>query len=129
MTQEAAVYPFATPDGKSIPIEVARVLNFKQLAFSNGISSTLKTLPSGSKLFVVLATQDCLFRFGTTVPNPPVDDTEYSEMVLLPGNVFTLLTTELTQFSVRGLSAGGTFFIWSIEKWSYLTIEALAARR
>lgn len=129
MTQEAGVYPFSTADGKAIPVDIARVLNYKQLAFSNGVSTTLKNLPSGSKLFVILASADCFVRFGTAVPNPPVDDTEYSEMQLLPANVFTLVTTELTQFGVRGVSSAGNFYIWSIEKWAYLTLEALAGRR
>lgn len=129
MTQEAGVYPFSTADGKSIPVEVARVLNFKQQAFATGVSTALKDLPLGSKLFVFYSTEDCLLRFGTTVPNPPADDTSYSEMMILPKQVFTLLTTESTQFGTRGISANGNIYVWTIEKWSYLTLEALTGRR
>lgn len=124
-----ALYPFSTPDGKSIPFEVITPIAAKFLDFLSNTSSTLKDLPVGSPIYILFATADCWVRFGSTIPNPPVEDTNYDELFFIPAGSFINAYTEKTQFSVRGFNAAGVLVIQGVQKWTFLTLDSIASRR
>lgn len=121
------VYPFATQDGKAIPLDIIRPAGLIQLAFNN--SSVVNfTLADTYTEGVILATTACVVRQGSTIPSI-VDGTFYQDMFLVYTD--TLITVSLLPgpIYVKGLTGSGTLYLQLIEKWAGLALPKQFIRK
>lgn len=121
------VYPFATQDGKPIPLDIIRPAGLIQISFNNS-SSVNFTLTDTYTEGIVLATSACLVRQGTDIPSM-VDGTFYQDMFLVYTD--TLITVSLLSGTiyVKGLSGSGTLYLQLIEKWAGLALPKQFIRK
>lgn len=121
------VYPFATQDGKAIPLDIIRPAGLIQLAFNN--SSVVNfTLTDTYTEGIILATSACIIRQGSTIPSI-VDGTFYQDMFLVYTD--TLITVSLLPgiIYVKGLTGSGTLYLQLIEKWAGLALPKQFIRK
>lgn len=121
------VYPFATQDGKPIPLDIIRPAGLIQIAFNNS-SSVNFTLTNTYTEGIILATSACLVRQGTDIPSI-IDGTFYQDMFLVYTD--TLITVSLLPGTiyVKGLSGSGTLYLQLIEKWAGLALPKQFIRK
>lgn len=128
MTTPAGIYPFATQDGKAIPLDIIKPEGILLQTFGVGSSSSF-TLPEGSLVGTFTATSACLVRFGTDLPGSLAADTLYAETLLIPAE--TTVTCALTAglVYVIGLVEEGTIYVQLIKKWAGLALDRQYLRK
>lgn len=127
MTTPAGVYPFATQDGKAIPLDIIKPISIITKTFVSGSDSSL-VIPSGAVVGTITATKDCILRFGFAVGSL-VDGAELSDSVFLPENATITLALTVGTAYVRGIANSGSIYIQLIEKWAGLALNAQYQRK
>lgn len=120
-------YPFATQDGKAIPLDILRPSNFMYL--DTIITSAAFTLPAGSKVATFLASENCLLRFDAAVP-AIVSGTPITDCLFLPKNVIVISSVLSEKIHARTIAASSaSIFIQCIEKWAGLAMDSQYRRK
>jgi len=121
------VYPFATQDGKPIPLDIIRPAGLIKIDFGN-ISNVNFTLADTYTEGIILATAACIVRQGSTIPSI-ADGTFYQDMFLVYTN--TLITVSLLAgpIYVKGLTDSGTLYLQLVEKWAGLALPKQYIRK
>jgi hypothetical protein len=121
------VYPFATQDGKAIPLDIINPKGVIPVAFTQVVKAFV--IPDGYEVGALYSTEDSLVRFGNTIPNALVDGTLYDNAVIVPSKA--MVTSGITPGNVyvKGLSASGVLYIQLIEKWAGLGLQMQYGRK
>lgn len=115
------VYPFATQDGKAIPLDIIKPAGLILQAFTPlAVASFI--IPAGYKVGTMLASKACIVRFGQTIP-ALVDGTFYEDMLLIPNDTIITVSFDPTTLYVEGLTESGTFYLQLIERWAGLALD------
>lgn len=125
----AQLYPLSTRDGESIPLEVMGPagLIVRSITLSGVVDFTL---PASFVIGSLYSEVGCILQFAQTIPNPPVNGTEYSDAVFVPPQ--TLITSTLTPGPCRLISLGvsaGTLYIQNVQKWAALALSQQLTRK
>ncbi len=128
MSTPSGVYPFATPDGQAIPLDIIKGTAAIVLPFTRGVISTC-TLPEYAVVGVLLSKKACLIQFGggplTTLPG---DGDVVTNGVIVPDNGILTVALEPGQLHVMGLENTGVLYIQLIEQWAAIGLRTQFAR-
>lgn len=121
------VYPFATQDGKPVPLDIIRPAGLIKIDFINSAVANF-ILPDTYTEGIILATSACLVRQGSTIPSI-VNGTFYQDMFLVYTD--TLITVSLLPGTiyVKGLTDSGTLYLQLIERWAGLGLPKQYIRK
>lgn len=126
-TPPVGIYPFATQDGKAIPLDIIKPKGIIFQSFTAGASAQI-TIPADATVGVIFSDKACAIGFGVDVP-ALVANTYYPTTALIPvGSIVTLALTPGTAY-VRGLTDSGNIWIQLIEKWAGLALNTQYGRK
>lgn len=121
------LYPFATEDGQSIPLECLRPQGLTIKSLTENSSSF--TLPEDSETVLFYSTKDCLIRFGAASASPADGVYEANSLFLPKGHSMSVLIPD-NEIHAKLLAVGtGTLFVQTLVKWAGLTISNNYIRR
>lgn len=123
----ADLYPYATADGKSIPLECLRPQGLTIKALTENSSSF--TLPEDSETVLLYCTKDCILRFGAASASPADGVYEANSLFLPKGHSMSVLIPD-NEIHAKLLAVGtGTLFVQTLVKWAGLAIDTNYIRR
>ena len=122
MTAPAGLYPLSTSRGDSIPLDVIKPVALTLLSFSTA-TSTSCTLPAGTEITALFATEDCIVRLSVDFPEPFVNGTFYSDSLFIPAGTVVSCLLSPGLLYVRGLSSSGSIAIQTVQKWAAVGSE------
>ncbi len=82
------LYPFSTQNGSAIPLEIVQPTGFLRLNLTGGTVKESE-IPEGFEYCWVYSSEDdvVLKMGGSVLPDPIVEDTLYSDAVLIPAGI------------------------------------------
>lgn len=121
---EKELYSFSTEDGKAIPLDIIRPLSLIRKTFlAVGVGSF--TIPANWKIASFYSNVGCFIQFAAAViPNPPIDDTEYADVLWVPPNF--VVTATVVVGAARIIPAeqvAGYVVAQQIQKWAGLALK------
>lgn len=120
MSTAAELYPLATQDGKSIPLDVVKPLSLFSALIVEG-TPTVFEVPADYVIAAIYATVDCIVRFSATpLPSGIVTETAYSNAIFVPANILCNLVVTPGAASVLGVAGAGVIYISSVQQWAAL---------
>ena len=122
-------YPFSTRDGDPIPLDVIGAAGLLVKSVS-GVGTTDFVIPDSFVIGSLYSELGCILQMGAqSIPNPPVDATEYTDTIFVPPS--SILTVALTPGAARliPLSAATTLYMQSIRKWAVLALAQQVSRK
>ena len=122
------IYPLATTDGISIPLDVIAPIELWRFALTVNVPSDVETLVSLDCLLAVKSNVDAIFRFGATAAALPNSGDKLADCVYIPGGVILVLQPTSLSFSVMPL-ADGVIWVQVMQKWAALSQNILFERR
>lgn len=129
MTIPRGVYPFATQDGKAIPLDIIKGNAVIVLPFTAGGLSTC-TLPDYAVVGVLISKKGCMVQLGDTpVTGEPIAGDLIPNAVIIPDSGIVTVALEPGQLSVRGLDAAGILYIQLIEQWAAIGLATQYTRK
>ena len=130
MATPEGIYPFATQDGKPIPLDIIKGAAVIVLPFTAGGVSTCG-LPDYAIVGVLLSKQACLVRLGDTpVPTSFSSGEAISDCVYVPDSgIITVSMIPGAQLTVTGITQAGTLYIQLIEQWAALGLTTQYSRK
>lgn len=123
----AQVYPFATQDGKAIPLDIIKSAGLIVKSFS--LTAELLIFPEDKPVGMLIASKACVLRMGQTLPDTLSDAVEYSDTILLPTNMAVICALTAGAWYVKGLTETGTLYVQFIEKWVGLALDRQFIRK
>ena len=124
MTTPIDAYPFATQDGKAIPLDILRPSGLYRLA-----TGSLITLPEGSEVAAIHAIGgSALLGFGGSIPPELVLETYYPQALFVPAEGTVIVRVPDLVVSVSA-SAATTVYVQLIAKWAGLALPAQYAKK
>ena len=127
MSTPSEVYPFATQDGKAIPLDILKPSSLVFYAFTD-VAKTDIVIPTTSQVAIFLASEACLLSFeGSLIAL--TSGIEYTKTLLIPKDVIVASVIQGTFAQIRGLTASGTLYVQLIEKWAGLALDKQFTRK
>lgn len=120
------VYPFATQDGKSIPLDIIRPSGLLFKSFTTTPAEI--TIPEGYPVAAIIADKACLIKFNGSISGF-VENTVYTDLLLVPAETIVIVSILSGIGSVRGITETGTVYIQLIEKWAGLALDKQFIRK
>lgn len=122
-------YPFATKDGKVIPLDIIRPKGLIMQDFSASTGENI-TIPVGSEIAILIATEDCIFfEASATSANPIVSGTYYTKALFVPKGIAVTVTIVAGTAKVLGQGVAGKLSIQVVEKWAGLALDVQYYKR
>jgi hypothetical protein len=121
MATPNTLYPFATQDGKAIPLDIIKSSGLMLRTF--GVSAASFTIPAGVAVAALIASNPCVLRFGTTLPDNLVEDELYSDTILIPKDMVVTASVVPGTAYVKGLTSTGKLYLQFFEKWAGLALD------
>lgn len=121
------VYPLATQEGNSIPLEVAEPIAAASIAFTN-VATSLLSLPSDTAIVMCIADKPCWIAFGKVMP-AIVDATFFNDIQYIPQNAAVYLRVPQDRQKISVLRAGvanGTLVFQVIRTWRALKQQVIS---
>jgi hypothetical protein len=113
------LYPFSTPQGSAVPLEVVKPKTLVSYAFPIGSSSIV--IPAGISACWIYSTQDCILRLdGVALPAALVDGVAYSNSMFIPAATPMSVIIAAGDAQILGLTEAGNLYINGIEQWAAL---------
>ena len=122
------IYPFATQDGKAIPLDILKPSGLILHAYTEGSASTL-IIPEQYQVGMFLATTSCLVCFGEELVKPFVDSIIYENTLLVPSGNVVSSAIRHPSLSIIGLNEGGQLYIQLIDRWAGLALDRQYQRK
>lgn len=118
MATPVELYPFATQDGKDIPLDIIKPLG--TIMFSMTLSFVNCVLPVKYNLSALFSTSAAYIDLTGTASSAPVSGTDNVGWLYLPAN--TVLIAELPTITakIRAVSAAGDLYITALQKYAAL---------
>lgn len=123
----SGVYPFATQDGKPIPLDIIKSAGFLWQSFIAGVGSRFD-IPPDKTVGVLIATTACLVTFGTDLSDF-MSNKVYNDTILIPADSPVTVSLIPGKAYVRSLTSPGTLYIQLIEKWAGLALDKQFTRK
>lgn len=121
-------YPFATKDGKVIPLDIIKPQGVIFHSFTLGAFSEV-TIPAGKSTVAILyATEACFISFGSN-PASFLEDAYHDKVLFIPRGHVVATTVEVGNIYVKGFSTNGILNIQFIEKWAGLSLDMSFTKR
>lgn len=127
MTTPAGVYPFATQDGKAIPLDVIKPTGVIPKSFTSSADSLL-TIPADAVVGTFTTTKACIVKFGSVISSL-ADGVEILNAILVPADSTVTVALTPGPAYIRGLSESGTVYLQLIEKWVGLALNTQYSRK
>ena len=113
------LYPFSTPQGSAVPLEVVKPKSLVAYAFPVGASSIV--IPAGISTCWIYSTQDCILRLdGNVLPGALVDGVLYANSMFIPAVTPMSVIIAAGDAQILSLAEAGSLYINSIEQWAAL---------
>ena len=127
MTAPTNLYPFATQDGKAIPLDIIRPSALLSLAVNTTAAGPVD-ITNAYSVGVFFSAVECLVGFGASVGYPLTTGVLHTNTLLLPAN--TILVSSLPS-NIIYVSAekAGILYLQLIEKWAGLGLEKQYIRK
>lgn len=119
-------YPFATKDGKVIPLDIIKPTGVIIKTF-NSDNPLAITIPEGILVAVLSATEACVVQLTTSVI--PSDGVFIEDALYLPANTLVTTTLKAGSINVIGVQRSGRLAIQAIEKWAGLSLDINYTKR
>lgn len=116
-------YPFATTDGKAIPLDIIKPKGFIYSSFPGSITIPANT--SGVSFFY--ATESCVL--APSFSPALTEDTYYSGALFVPKGHAVISTLLEGTFQIEAIDNPGFLFVQEIEKWAGLSLDIQYVRR
>ena len=127
MTTPSELYPFATQDGQSIPLDILKPNGLLIIPFTTASAKSI-TLPDTAPVAMFISSEACIISFDADISSVPVD-TFLSKVLIVPfGSIVSSYIPSLP-IQVRGLDSDGTLYIQLIEQWAGLALAAQFRRK
>ena len=120
-------YPFATQDGKAIPLDILKPLGLLILPFTTDAVASI-SLPESSAVAMMIASEACLISFDHSLVTVPTNEF-LSKVLLVPYNNVVSCSIPSLDIKVRGVDANGTLYVQLIEKWAGLALARQYQRK
>lgn len=127
MSTPSEVYPFATQDGKAIPLDILKPSSFVYFSFVSAAKTDI-VIPQTSSVAIFLASETCLVSFEASLVGITAG-VEYTKTLLVPKDVIVASVIQGLTAQVRGLTASGSLYVQLIEKWAGLSLEKQYGRK
>lgn len=128
MTTPANVYPFATQDGKAIPLDILRPSGIMILTFQVATESFF-IIPNGYEVGIFFSPTWVLARFGQPFTVPVLNNTLYTDALIIPSGTMTVASLTQGPCYIKGLTENGTLYLQLIEKWAGLALDKQYIRK
>lgn len=129
MAAEDELYPFTTPDGKLIPLDIILPLSAVMVEFAASVATAF-TIPESCELCSLYSSTGCFLRMGAVLPDPLVSGTEYSDTLFIPP--YTTITSKLIpgSGSIYPFIAAdsGILVLQGIQKWAFAALPRQLGR-
>lgn len=122
------IYPLATTDGESIPLDVISPIELWKFILTANTASDIEILSSLNCLLSIKASKDSILRFGATVAAAPASGDKLADCVFIPAETMLIIQPTSLSFSVMPL-ADATIWIQVMQKWAALSQTILFERR
>jgi len=119
------LYPFATQDGKAIPLDIIRPQGLIQVPFTLTWASLV--IPAGYEICVFRATEDAIIDISGTAAVANVDGTAYNNHLFIPKGYIVTAAITVGTVKIIGASAVGRLVIQALKKWSSLSLPRQSA--
>lgn len=140
MADVDALYPFATNDGKAIPLDVIRPYGVVRKSFTNDTATTALDIPATIQVIAMLSNKDCLVQFATSSAAATAfsDGVLKVDAVFIPADILTVLVPPVDKRSysiigaftpIDGDDLEGQLVIQMLQKWAGLSALAQIPRR
>lgn len=121
------LYPFATQDGKAIPLDILKPQGLLILPFTTDAVASI-SLPAGSTVAMLIASEACLVSFDHSLATVPTNEF-LSEVLLVPYNNVVSCSIPSLDIKIRGVDNPGTLYVQLIEKWAGLALDRQYQRK
>lgn len=113
------IYPFATQDGKDIPLDIILPLAVVTIPVT-AVSASL-VLAAKFNLSAIFATSHCYMDL-TGVGTTPVNGTTYDNWLFIPKETVVIAVLPAATIKVRALGDDGVLIVQGIQKWAALNL-------
>lgn len=113
------LYPFASPDGQSIPLEIVEGLSMVVFAFAVNTAANV-TIPDEYETCWVFATEDCVFQnqSASPIPSSLVPGTAYAKATFIPARTPMSIKLGSGVSVLLGLATAGKLYVHSVRQWA-----------
>ena len=122
------IYPFATQDGKAIPLDILKPSYLLLCAYTESAVATY-TLPEDAQVAMFISAKDCLVSFENDLTSIATDGTAYAKTLVIPGNTIVSSACSSLTMKVKGIAESGTLYVQLIEKWAGLALDRQYSRK
>ena len=119
MTLPRELYPFATQDGKAVPLEIIQPTAMVMLDITTSYSTL--ALPDSLNLAAIFASCDCVIDL-TGAATTLTSGTLYNSMLFVPASTVVMAKLETVTAKIRAVSDSGVIFIQGVERWAALNL-------
>ena len=122
------VYPFATQDGKAIPLDILKPSWLFLHGFTVDGNSSL-TLPASDLVSVFISSEAVIVSFEDVLDSAIVAGMQLPKALYVPKGVIVTCAIPSQQLHARGVAEAGTLYIQIIEKWAGLALAKQYVRK
>ena len=121
------IYPFATQDGKAIPLDILSPSYLVRIAFTSAANTAI-TLPEDTQVAMFLATQAVIVSFDETiaVTSPTW---QQASCLYIPKDGIVSSSVQALTIQIRGVAESGDLWIQTIKKWAGLALDRQYVRK
>lgn len=121
------IYPFSTPDGKAIPLDILKPSYLGIYAFPADASVSF-TLPEESQVAMFISTVPAIVSFSAAL-DAFSSGQLLANTLIIPEKSIVASSILNPTFHVRGIAEAGTLYIQIIEKWAGLALIKQYSRK
>lgn len=110
-------YPFSTPSGDPIPLEIIKPYGLIRVDFTDEVSAQV-SIPTGTGFLVLRATTACYMRLGGSAAIPAAGDHIVNLVFVDAGEVVVIDHALHTFFTVIQYAAAGVLHVQTVIKYT-----------
>lgn len=125
--QPSEIYPFATVDGKAIPLDILKPTYLSITQFTAEASTEIN-LPVNAVVGMFISNKAVVISFEAplaAIGTEPI----LSKTLIVPENVIVSSSILANKLHIRGIAEAGTLYIQLIEKWAGLALDKQFTRK
>lgn len=121
-------YPFATKDGRVIPLDIIKPQGVIFASFNPTAFSPVTIPASKSTVAILFATEACFISFGVD-PATFAEGIYHDSVLFVPRGHAVASTVESGEIYIKGFASAGVVNIQFIEKWAGLSLDLSFTKR
>lgn len=115
MSLPPELYPFATQEGKAVPLEIIKPIAALKFSFTTTIASLV--LPVSLNLSAIFSTEDCFIDLANVI-TAITSGVTYDNLLFIPKETVVMVMLPTATVKVKGDTAAGDLYIQGIQKWA-----------